>query len=129
MVPSTLKEHLPPNVQAYQMKDAQWCLKQATDIGEHCHAAIQQLLTDSVVDYLRAAQNILGLQKKYGKDRLEAACRRAIAFHSVHYRTIKSMLDNGAENNVDHPLKKSNVLSETYTGKGRFCRDTSHLLH
>ena len=59
MVPSTLNEHLPPNVQAYQMKDAQWCLKQAKEIGEFCSQAIQQLLTDSIVDYLRAAQNIL----------------------------------------------------------------------
>ena len=59
MIPSTLNEHLPPNVQSYQMKDAQWCLKQAKEIGEFCSQAIQQLLTDSIVDYLRAAQNIL----------------------------------------------------------------------
>ena len=129
MIPSTLNEHLPPNVQAYQMKDAQWCLKQAKEIGEFCSQAIQQLLTDSIVDYLRAAQNILGLHRKYGKDRLEAACRRALSFNSVHYRTIKTMLDNGAETFTEHLSEKSDVLSKTYTGHGRFCRDTSHLLH
>jgi hypothetical protein len=129
MIPTTLSEHLPPNVAAYQMKDAQWCLKQAKDIGEYCLQAIQQLLTDSVVDYLRAAQNILGLHKKYGQTRLEAACKRALAFNSVHYRTIKTMLDNGAETITEQQPEKCDALSKTYTGQGRFCRDTSRLLH
>lgn len=125
----TLNEHLPPNALAYQMRDPQWCLKQANEIGSFCTRAIQGLLTDSVVDYLRAAQSILGLRKKYGDVRLEAACRRAIAFQSVHYRTIKSILEAGTEQQ-DLPAEEvSNALAEPYTKGGRFCREPSHLLH
>lgn len=124
----TLSEHLPPNALAYSMHDSRWCLKQAAEVGSHCLTAIQSLLNDSVVDYLRAAQSILGLRKKYGDLRLEAACTRALAFQSVHYRTIKSMLKVGAE---QQPLPKNEeeALAEPYSGKGRFCRDASLLLH
>jgi transposase len=126
---NTLQEHLPPNAFAYQMKDAQWCLKQANAIGLFCTEAIQTLLNDSVVDYLRAAQSILGLQKKHGMARLEAACRRAIAFQSVHYRTIKSILESGVEQDSLPDEEICDALAETYTSGGRFCRNTSHLLN
>lgn len=82
-VPGTkhsLNEHLPPNALAYSLQDSQWCLKQAEKIGLHCTTVIKQLLLNSVVDYLRAAQGILSLQKKYGDARLEAACHRALVF-------------------------------------------------
>lgn len=124
----TLDEHLPPNALAYHMKDAQWCLKQAKDVGTHCEQVVQQLLNHSVVDYLRSVQSIIGMQKKYSPIRLEAACRRALAFQSPFYKTIKTILQGGLEY---APLPNEDafeLLAETYTGKGRFCRDTSTLL-
>lgn len=124
----TLPEHLPPNALAYSMRDAQWCMTQAKDVGEQCFMAIQGLLTDSVVDYLRACQSILGLRQKYGDERLEAACHRALVFQSVHYKTIKSMLEVGAEQQ-ELPREDETVLAEPYSAGGRFCRDTSQLLH
>lgn len=124
----TLPEHLPPNALAYSMKDAQWCLKQAKEVGGQCLIAIQGLLNDSVVDYLRAAQSIIGLRKKYGDERLEAACHRALVFQSVHYKTIKSMLEVGAEKQA-LPKEEETALAEPYSIGGRFCRDTSRLLH
>ena len=125
---NTLSEHMPPNALAYCMQDAQWCMERAKKIGGYCEQVIQRLLTHSVVDYLRAAQGILGLQKKYGDTRLNAACQRALIFQSGHYKTIKSILQQGLEY---APLPDQDVfdaLTETYTGKGRFCRNTSTLL-
>ncbi|HDV5711251.1 TPA: hypothetical protein RJD49_002994 [Legionella pneumophila] len=110
------------------MRDAQWCLKQAAEIGSQCLLAIQGLLNDSVVDYLRAAQSILGLRKKYGDERLEAACRRALVYQSVHYKTIKSMLEVGAECH-ELPKAQDTALAEPYSRGGKFCRDASLLLH
>lgn len=124
----TLAEHLPPNALAYSMHDAQWCLKQASEVGSQCFAAIQGLLNDSVVDYLRAAQSILGLRKKYGDARLEAACHRALAYQSVYYKTIKSMLEVGAEQQA-LPQEKEITLAEPYSKGGKFCRNASLLLH
>jgi len=125
---NSLDEHLPPNALAYCMKDAQWCIKQANKIGVHCEQVIQQLLSDSVVDYLRSVQGIIGLQKKYGDARLEAACRRALAFESAYYKTIKSILQKGLEYDPLPEQEAFDALAEAYTGKGRFCRNPSNLL-
>ena len=94
----------------------------------NCEAVIQQLLTNSVVDYLRAAQGIVSLREKYGDARLEAACHRALVFQSVKHKTIKSILQNGLEYEPLPAQDAFDALTETYTGNGRFSRDTSTLL-
>ena len=124
----TIDEHLPPNAIAYCMKDSQWCLENANKIGMYCEQVIQKLLNDSVVDYLRAAQGIVSLQKKYGNARLDAACRRALVFESVRYQTIKSILKQGLEYAPLPDQEAFDALTETYTGRGHFCRNTSTLL-
>jgi transposase len=125
---STHVDHLPPNALAYHMQDAQWCLKQAAQIGEHCKQIIQKLLSDSVVDYLRAMQGLIHLQKKYTAVRVEAACRRALAFQSPFYKTVKTILQGGLEYAPLPDADAFETLAETYTGKGRFCRNPSTLL-
>lgn len=125
---STLEQHLPPNALAYCMHDSQWCLEQSKKIGTYCESVIQKLLSDSVVDYLRAAQAIVALQKKYGASRLDAACQRALVFQSVHYKTIKSILQKGLEYQALPEQHVFDELTETYRGAGRFCRKTSTLL-
>lgn len=124
----SLNEHLPPNALAYCMRDSQWCLEQARHIGEHCEQLIGQLLTESVVDYLRGAQGIIALQKKYGNARLDSACKRALSFQCGYYKTVKNILQQGLEYAPLPEQKAFDVLAETYTGKGRFCRDTSKIL-
>jgi hypothetical protein len=49
------------------------------------------------VDRLRSAQGILTLVKRYGPERLEAACRRALAFKLASYRTVSTILSKGLE--------------------------------
>lgn len=125
---NSIDEHLPPNALAYATRDSQWCLEQAKKIGIHCETIINQLLSDSVVDYLRSVQGIVALQKKYGNARLEAACHRALVFQSARYKTIKSILQKGLEYAALPDGSAFDALTETYTGNGRFCRDTSTLL-
>lgn len=125
---SSLNEHLPPNALAYCMRDSQWCLEQSRLIGPYCEQLITQLLTESIVDYLRGAQGILALQKKYGNPRLDAACKRALSFQCGYYKTVKSILQQGLEYAPLPEQKAFDVLAEAYTGQGRFCRDTKTLL-
>jgi hypothetical protein len=46
---------------------------------------------------LRQARGVLGLRKKYGDVRLEAACAKAIAVGDPSYRTIKGIPIAGIE--------------------------------
>ena len=119
---STVDEHMPPEALAYKMQDPQWCLKQAEEIGSHCHRMIRRLFSHKVLDNLRAAQGIIGLGKKYGATRLEAACARALFFENIRYRAVKSILQKGLD---QIPLREpSNVipLAPSYTGNARFLR-------
>lgn len=50
---------------------------------------------------LRAAQGVLGLRKKYGDARLEAACRKAITVGDPSYRTVKGILVAGTETETE----------------------------
>lgn len=125
---NTLNEHMPPNAFSYCMQDPQWCLEKAEKIGVHCKEVIQKLLTNAVVDYLRSAQGIISLHKKYGDARLDAACRRALIFASPYYKTIKSVLQRGLEYDFLSEQDAFDSLTETYTGNGRFSRKTSTLL-
>src|ERR1051326_7586966 len=46
---------------------------------------------------LRQAQKLLGLADRYGADRLEAACRRALDFALIDVHRVQRMLEQGLE--------------------------------
>jgi len=124
----TLNEHLPPEGLAFKMHDPQWCLTQATRIGESCHQLVAHLFNDKILDQLRAAQGIVGLKKSYGPVRLEAACKRAIAFNAWNYHSVKTILKQGAEYSPLPEELAFDALAETYTGKGVYSRSIKTIL-
>ena len=75
------------------MRDPQWCLKQAQDVGDYCHALIERLFANGIVERLRAAQGVIRLRKPYGDSRLNAACRRALAFENIGYGSVKTICE------------------------------------
>ena len=66
--------------------------EQARGVGEATGRLIEEMLAEKPVDRLRGAQGILNLVKRYGPARLEAACRRALAFKLASYRTVSGIL-------------------------------------
>ena len=80
------------------------------------------------MDNLRAAQGVIRLVKRYGPTRLEAACERALSFNNARYRAVKTILEKG----LDQLPQREQVfehLADSYTGSGRFCRDTRSRLN
>ena len=123
---STVDEHLPPEHIAFKMRDPKWCLTRSEQIGSYCHALIERLFERGVVDRLRAAQGIIRLSKSYSDERLNAACKRALAFENIGYGSVKKILEKGLDQVAD-PENAFDQLSDTYTGRSRFCRDTRDL--
>jgi len=124
---STVDDHLPPEALAHKRRTPAWCRERAEAVGSSCRAVIEALFADRVLDNLRAAQGVLRLGERYGHERLEAACERAVAFDNPRYRSVKTILERGLDQQPDEP-PTAVPLAASYTGSGRFCRDTRTLL-
>ncbi len=93
----TVADHLPPEARNFFERDRRWCDTQARAVGPHCAELVARLLGDRIAERLRAAQAVLAMSQRYGAARLEAACQRALAHDSAHYRTVKTILATGAD--------------------------------
>ena len=76
----------------------------------------------------RSAQGICALEKKYCKNRLNAACKRALAFDAVNYKSIKNILEAGVEYNTLPSEEAFDLLADAYTGKGKYYRNTKLII-
>jgi hypothetical protein len=87
----------------------------AKSIGEHAYAVIDHLLSSHAVEEqaFRSCMGIIRCSQKYGNERLEAACKKAIAMNSCTYSTIIAILKNGqdkvplAEKDLPTPLHEN----------------------
>jgi transposase len=118
----TQTEHLPPAARQFFERDRRWCATQARAVGPQCAALIERLLGDRVAERLRAAQGVLAMAPRYGAARLEAACERALAHDSPHYRTVKTILASGADR---QPLLDPHTPAAY--GRARFTRSAADL--
>lgn len=93
----TRMEHYPTEKAAFLERTPQFCRSLAERIGPATSEVVGQLLADRPLDRLRSVQGILGLAETVGRTRLEAACRRALAFGDPRYRRIKEILNAGLD--------------------------------
>lgn len=100
---STNFEHYPPHKVAHTLRSVSWCRTQAEHIGPGAVAIVAELSTVNAIHRLRAIQGIIRLREKYGDDRLDAACARALAVGDPNYRTVKGILVAGTEHGDDPP--------------------------
>lgn len=108
---NTLTEHMPPNHQRmHEIKgwNKEDLLAKAERIGKATHQAAELILTSNsyIEQNYKSCFGMLMLAKKYGKDRLEAACSRALLGTRVTYTLIKNILEKGLD-------KQRNLFSET----------------
>jgi transposase len=71
----------------------------------------------------RACLGLIRLGKSYGTERLEAACRRALAAGATSYRSVASILKNGLDRQELEPpaegrrVEHDNVRGAEYYGR------------
>jgi transposase len=93
----TIEAHYPPEKAAFLMATPVFCRSRAEGIGPATGELVGRLLAERPLDRLRSVQAILRLADKFGAKRLEAACRRALAFDAATYTTVKRILEQGLE--------------------------------
>ncbi|HPE07914.1 MAG TPA: IS21 family transposase [Smithellaceae bacterium] len=99
---TTVVEHLPPDHQHYTKIKAytsEYFTDQAKQVGENTVITINKILEQKIFieQTYNSCLGVLGLQKKYGKDRLEAACTRALKGYKVGLGTIRSILEKNLD--------------------------------
>ncbi len=95
---NTRLEHYPADKAIYLERTPGVCRELASKVGLSCAEVVTRLLDSRPADNLRAAQALVGLADKHGRERLEAACLRALFFQDPHYRRVKTILSAGLEN-------------------------------
>ncbi len=92
---STLPEHMPPAHQKYQEWSPERFVRWAQTIGPQTAQLVQALLASRKhpQQAFRSCLGLLRLAKRYGEERLEAACRRALPAGIHSYKGVKNILD------------------------------------
>lgn len=99
---TTLAEHMPPHhLRMQQIKgfNREDLLAQAARIGTAAVQAATLMLENSIYieQNYKACFGMLMLQKKYGRERLEAACSRALQGSRINYTMIRNILEAGLD--------------------------------
>jgi transposase len=117
----THPEHLPQEKLPGLLLNRETCLTTAAEVGAAATQVTQALLEDPVVERLPTVGRLLRLRERFGAERLEAACQRALDFSDPSYKTVKRILTAGLETT---PQAAPLVLPAAST----FARDTAELV-
>jgi transposase len=91
---TTLKEHMPKAHRHYAEWTPQRLIRWASKTGGATAQVVEAILTTRAYPQqgFRACLGIMRLGSRYGDNRLEAACRRAMAIGACSYKSIESIL-------------------------------------
>jgi len=119
----------PPEKTPYAMRDATYLIRKATERGAAIGRFTEQLLA-GVYPWakLRQAQQLLRLVDKYGPERVNGACRRALRFDLINTKRVERIVLQALEGATDRrhtASKDAPVLSLPL----RFLRAADSLTH
>ena len=126
---TTKPEHMPSSHRAYRRWNPPRVVSRAKQIGPHVSQLVDRLLSEKVhpEQGYRPCLGIVRLADSYGEQRLEAACKRALAFSAVSYKSVKSILEKGLDRVMEEtepqaPIEHGNIRGqEAYMAGGRPC--------
>jgi Mu transposase, C-terminal domain len=118
---STDPDDLPAHKSVYALRDVDRLQRTANDHGPAIGAYAAALL-DIPLPWtkMRQVYALLGLVKKWGATRVEAACASALDHEAVNVGLIGRMLERGTEHATAQPSSPGTVLA------ARFARDAEH---
>lgn len=124
---TTCADHMPPAHRAH----AAWTPERIRSWVERSGPEARRM-ADEIMDSrlhpqqgFRACLGLIRLGKSYGTERLEAACRRALATGATSYGSVASILKNGLDRQELEPpteartVEHDNVRGAAYYGHGK----------
>jgi transposase len=122
---TTRTEHMPKAHQAQAEWSPSRLVRWANTIGPQTASLVEAIIAERrhPEQGYRSCLGILRLSKKYGAERLEAACARAVAVGARSYRHVDSILKNGLDRT---PLPTETTTTKTATHENVRGRDYYH---
>jgi transposase len=120
---TTVPEHMPEHHKAMVKWPPSRILSWAKSLGPCLGQVIEKILTSRVYPEqgYRSSLGIIRLEKKYGIERLEKACQRALELDSNNYKFISNMLKNNMDKLIIEPTKAINKgINETNTRGAKY---------
>jgi transposase len=119
---TTVREHMPSSHQRYADWTPERLRRQAGAIGRNTSALVEIILRERThpEQGFRACVGIVRLAKTYGRERLEAACGRALEIGARSYSSVNSILKNHLDRQrpatpADGPaIAHDNIRGPTY---------------
>lgn len=120
---TTKPEHMPKHHREHLEWTPERFLRWAAKTGPDVAAVVQAILASRPHPQqgYRSCLGIMRLGKRYGDDRLDAACKRALAIHTLSYKSIASILEKGLDRRPLPPkpdgfrsIQHENIRGEQY---------------
>ena len=96
---STIPEHMPKAHREYVAWDPKRLIRWAATVGTATASAVEKILASRAHPQqgFRSAMGLIRLGKRYGNERLEAACVRALSNRVASYQSVSSILQKGLD--------------------------------
>jgi len=124
---TTIAEHMPKPHREYLEWTPTRLVQWAAKTGPAAAGLVEEIMLTRAHPQqgFRACLGVMRLGQTYGAERLEAACKRALAVGGVSYKSVRSILANGLdgeplEEAIERaPIEHSNVRGGSYYGAER----------
>jgi transposase len=111
---TTVAEHMPKAHHDYAEWTPERVIRWASETGKATAGLVAAILSKPTHPQqgFRSCLGIISLSKQFGKERVEAACKRALAIGGASYKSVQSILNNGLDKK---PLPEQKTFSKTIT--------------
>lgn len=109
--PTTIAEHMPSSHRRYRDWTHERIRSEAAKVGPDAETLIDVILRSRPhpEQGFRSAVGILGLVKRYGQERVDAACARALLLNARSYKSVAAILKNGTDRTAP-PAEEAPIL-------------------
>jgi transposase len=119
---TTLDEHRAPSHRAHAGWTPTRVAEEAAKIGPQTAELLAAIMAAKrhPEQAMRTCIGILRLPKIYGPERVEAACKRGLAFDAKTYRSIRSILDKGLDRVAPPIAEPTPITHENIRGRAYY---------
>ena len=120
--PTTVAEHMPSSHRRYRDWTHERIRHDAAKVGHDADTLIDVILRSRPhpEQGFRSAIGILGLVKRYGPERVDAACARALLLNARSYKSVASILKNGTDKAAAATQETPILFHSNIRGRGYY---------